>query len=563
MEYLYRKRPFKTRNADEYDLSHILNLFVSPINGLATPFDYDNTIIKGRMGSGKTMFLRANYAYYIYRILPSLIEEDELILPVFIRLNDFQHLTDPAEIYGAIIIKIIEELSSIYLRVQDVKELARIHLGVKRVPLDLMRQHKMNTTLDQLVRLGAEQYVERISQQLEFKGSLKPKFFEASAGYKNNRLLEIQAKNNPGIKDVEDCFKTLLDDHAGRVLLLFDEAASLDRKFFRAESNDSFFEILMNQLRTAPYMRTKVAIYPNSYQDVLTETRYGDIVVLEESVMDQTGYERLRKYSIELIDNYLNPEGEEEYSANQVFDLGGGIHGDCLEQLLYASNGNLRRLIQLLDLSMERAFEEHGGDGKVETHHVVEAMTRHCYGTEGFYDDLEKEYLESILMACRNRSNYRFKFPYMSPILNKYTSRSQEYNLLNVLQVGSGRRGTTYAFDYCYCVAHDLPTHYIKGTQRIDRSRSLASGQWITRVTTISEEILKQTAVEDKREATITYYNDGKGFVKTDENKEYFFTTSFIIETDRSRIPQIGCRVRFCPLSFDENDFAVSVELLN
>ena len=58
MEGIYRARPFKTRNADEYDLSHILNLFVSPTEGLATPFDYDNTIVKGRMGSGKTMFLR-------------------------------------------------------------------------------------------------------------------------------------------------------------------------------------------------------------------------------------------------------------------------------------------------------------------------------------------------------------------------------------------------------------------------------------------------------------------------------------------------------------------------
>src|SRR3546814_18368045 len=119
MEELFRSRPFKTRNADEYDLSSILNLYVNPINGLNTPFDYENTIIKGRMGSGKTMFLRANYAYYLYGMVPSLIENSsELILPVFIRLSDFQHIKNSDEVYRNIIIKIVEELTSVYLKLE-------------------------------------------------------------------------------------------------------------------------------------------------------------------------------------------------------------------------------------------------------------------------------------------------------------------------------------------------------------------------------------------------------------------------------------------------------------
>jgi hypothetical protein len=52
---LYECRPFKIRNADEYDLDIILDLFVDPTDGLVSPFDYENAIIKGRMGSGKTM----------------------------------------------------------------------------------------------------------------------------------------------------------------------------------------------------------------------------------------------------------------------------------------------------------------------------------------------------------------------------------------------------------------------------------------------------------------------------------------------------------------------------
>lgn len=153
MREIFEARPFKTRNADEFDLNDILNLFVSPVDGLATPFDYENTILKGRMGSGKTMYLRANYAYHLYRLVPSLIDNEGLVLPVFIQLNTFQHLTDPEEIYGAIIIRLVEELSSIYLQLQNVEELARIHSGASHLPPDLLRRQKMTATLEQLMKL--------------------------------------------------------------------------------------------------------------------------------------------------------------------------------------------------------------------------------------------------------------------------------------------------------------------------------------------------------------------------------------------------------------------------
>ena len=54
---------------------------------------------------------------------------------------------------------------------------------------------------------------------------------------------------------------------------------------FRGNDGETaYFEILMNQFRTIPFIRTKIAVYPNSYSDMLTETRYGDIIKLEHSV---------------------------------------------------------------------------------------------------------------------------------------------------------------------------------------------------------------------------------------------------------------------------------------
>jgi hypothetical protein len=562
MNFIYQERPFRTRNADEFELDQILNLFVSPIDGLATPFDYENNIIKGRMGSGKTMFLRANHAYHLYGILPALIDNTELILPVLIRLSDFQQLSAPQDIYRAIIIKIIEELSSIYLQLQDVRHLARIHLGIQRIPQDLFQVKKMSATLGQLRKLGAEQYVTRITQQLSLGGSVKPKFFEASSKYKKEHFEEIQSKPNPGIKDVEECYKTLLEDQQGKILLLIDEAGALDRGFFRSESNDSLFEILMNQLRTAPYIRTKIAIYPNSYQDILTETRYGDVVLLGESIHSFQSFSKLRRKALEIIRRYINTGDSVKYQPDQIFDLSNTDYGDGLEQLLFASGGNLRRLIQLFDIVMEIAYAEHHGSGKVRLAHAWEALQRQAHGIEGSYTALERDYLEKIATACKNRKTYRFRYTYNSPTLNKYTSKSQEYNLLNVVELGTGRRGTTYAFDYAYCVAHEIPTHYYSGTEKISRSRSLVDGIWISRLANISDQTLKETATIDKLVGEIVFYKDGRGFIKSKDGGEYFFWQNLVVESDKNNISEKK-EVRFSPFKYEDNSVALNVEVLS
>ena len=77
---IYLSRPFSTRNADEYDLENILDLFIDPTDGLVGPFDFSNSIVKGKMGSGKTMYLRANYAYYLYTVVPCLLDESDIML---------------------------------------------------------------------------------------------------------------------------------------------------------------------------------------------------------------------------------------------------------------------------------------------------------------------------------------------------------------------------------------------------------------------------------------------------------------------------------------------------
>lgn len=568
MNDLFLSRPFKTRNADEYDLKNILNLFVSPIDGLSTPFDYENTIIKGRMGSGKTIYLRANLAYYLYNLVPNLKDDNaELILPILIRLNDFQHLSVAEDIYRSIIIKVVEELTSIYLILQDAQNLVNLHKGFSNLSHDLINSTKLSTSIKHLAKLGCDEYIERVTTDLGLSTSIKPKFFDLSAQWKKTNLVELKKKSNPGIKDIEDCYKNLLENREGKILILIDEAGSLDKCFFQENKTSSFFEILMNQFRTASFIRTKIAVYPNSYSDMLTETRYGDVIKLEDSITDERGYEKFRQKVYRIIENYINPHSEktQKFKPTNIFDIkkGRSITGDCLEQIIYASNGNMRRLIQLLDLSMNTAYKEKNCAKKINKAHVFETLKEHAENAESLFTEPEKDFLNNIISVCKARGSYKFIFPNMSPILYKYTSKSQEYNIINIDQLGSGRKGTTYRFDYSYSVLKDIPTHYIHDSERINRERSLANGRWINRIAQISDELVEQAALPGKLEGNIEYIQKDAGFIKGDDENTYFFTKSNVIESDKNKSLILGKRVRFYPTNLDETKFAFNLEILS
>lgn len=564
MENIFRSRPFKIRNADEYDVTNVLNLFVSPIKGLATPFDYENSIVKGRMGSGKTMYLRANHAYYLSALVPSLIEKhDDIILPVFIRLNDFQHIKEPSEIYRAIVIGVIEQLTSIYVHLENMKHLAAIQSGMKHLPDALLGAHKLASSIKQLAQLGSEEYIERVTNELGLKGGLKPKFLELSAEYKNIKFMELKKKPNPGIKDIEECYKNLLEGQEGKILLLIDEAGSLDKSFFREEKGACFFEILMNQFRTASFIRTKIAVYPNSYSDMLTETRYGDAVILEDDVKNENGYKVFRSRTLDMIKNYLNPNAFENTNVlvEDIFDLSESEKsGDAIEQIIYASNGNMRRMMQLLDLTMETAYLESCKAVKITKQHAFVALIKHAQKTEAEYQAHELELLNSLSKVGKARSAFKFKFPNVS--LHKYTNRSEEYNLINVVQLGSGRRATIYSFDYAYTLYKEIPTHRMIDSEKVNHERTSVNGRWLEREAIVSDELILHADLPGKIEGIFDYVKGESGFVICDKGEQYYFNHRDIIEADKSKVIHETKRIRFYPSMLGDTKMAALIEIL-
>lgn len=563
LDEIYTSRPFKVRNADEYELRYILDLFVDPTDGLTTPFEYENSIIKGRMGSGKTMYLRANHAFYLFSFVASLLNGDELILPIYIRLSDFQMIKDSTAIYDKIIMKILETMLEVCDSLKSASELEKLHKGYSSLTIMYPNYEKsLGEMATKLSMLSAKEYVESVSKELKSEGGLAGKFLNICSSYGNKKMTEIRYTKNLEFDEIVEAYNILLEPFNGKLLILFDEVDSLNKSFFREDNAAAPFESLMNQLRTLPFIHTKIAIYPNSPADILTETRYGDIIELEADVFS-SDYEVFLNKTLALIEKYLKRAVGKEIQAEELFDITKD-NVRVLEQMIYASGGNMRRLVHLLDMAMNNAYKLNRGQDKVKETDVIVTLKEQARKIESLFSYSEIELLSDIAQVCKARATYRFTFPNRSVSLAKFTNKSEEYNVVNLVEIGSGRKSTTFEFDYAYCVYKDIPTHYIKGSERIDKTRSRKEGEKIRKVTRITDALIEQAVIPGKIEGIIQYLtaDHTNGFVETEGGKSYFITKEWIIGDDQNKRMITGNKVRFVPVTYGGSDYAREVELL-
>lgn len=564
---VFISRPFKIRNADEYDLENILDLFIDPTaDGLRGTFDFSNCIVKGKMGSGKTMYLRANYAYYLYTLVPSLINEVPLILPVYIKFSDFQNYHNPEEIYCALLVRVVEEIVSICKHLKSANELAQLHTGAQKLVGLWSTEKEFIPTLEELRKLTAKEYVETVTKGMNATGGVSASFFEMCADYERTIVTEIRRSEKPSFQCVSNACERLLTPFNGKLMLLLDEIGSTSKSFFAAEKDDSsYFETLMNQLRTLPSVRTKIAIYPHSYSDILKETRYGDIINLECDVDSSANqYRAYMTKAVSLIERYIEKASGIKCSAEDVFDI--AIENQLLiEQLVNASAGNMRRLVHLLDVSMNVAYVRGLGVQKVIVDDVWEALRNQGEEMENQYQSQDKDFLLQLVKVCRSRSTNRFTFPNKSTIIGRYTNLSEEYNVINIREAGSGRKSTIYSFDYAYCIYRDIPTHYIKDSERIDRTRSSILGEPIKRIAQLTDELLVQSSIQGKLEGTITFLGPTgrSGFAEDSDHKSYFVSMDSVIESDKKERFHIGNRIRFLTSKVNSDTLvATEIEIL-
>lgn len=557
-------RPFQIRNADEFLDENILELFVDPTNGIAGPFDYSNEIVKGKMGTGKTMYLRANYIYHLSILVPQMMERSSLIMPLYIKLSDFQNNRDPSKIYDNILIRLVCEILNTCERLQSANELVKLHEGIQNNVFGMwFNRVSQKPIIDKLNKMTAEEYTQQVKTELSTQGTLGNGFFEACSIYGKTNLIELKKKDQPQISDFIEAYETLLRPINCKLLILFDEVGSIDKSFFEERGGTSYFETLMNQLRTLDFVRTKIAIYPHTFADILTETRYGDIVALEDDIYSTAGYAAFLNKTLSITEKYLSSAATHEVSIESIFDVSKD-NMNLLEQIIYASDGNMRRLVQLLDSTLNECYKRCHALEKANIEDAISAIKNQACQMERLYYGEDLDFLRTLTAVCKKRTAYRFQFPNKSPILLKYTNKSSEYNILKIKKLGVGRRGTTYWFDYSYCVYADIPTHYQYNSERIARSRSKSEGDWITTVTRITDELIAQANLPGKIDGMISYLNAERtaGFISDGTRDDYFFTTDFIIQCDRGTTLTPHRRVRFFPVPLDKSMTAREIELL-
>lgn len=156
-------------------------------------------------------------------------------------------------------------------------------------------------------------------------------------------------------------------------------------------------------------------------------------------------------------------------------------------------------------------------------------------------------------------------FPNKSTHIGKFTNLSAEYNIIHIRQVGLGRQGTLYCFDYAYCVYNDLPTHYVKNSERIDKTRSCAIGEPIKRIAQLSDDLLVQSEVRGRIEGTITFVNEnGIGFASDKDGNSYFIRHVDVIKSDAKKPFRVNGTIIFTPTRLNKDTIiATSIEIIS
>lgn len=548
-------RPFKVRNADEFNLTEVLHRFINPRSELYSPFEYESSILRGQKGTGKTMYLRANYALYQYDVYPAIIEGRKLHIPIFLSLSKFQHINEPKDLYKSIMFSLCEGLAESYKNILDSEYMRVVHMGMQTLPESYFNAAKIRKAGAELLRLNVDRYVETIESQREGTFGVKSKFFELVGKTLGKHKEEFSKSQDASISSLIQMHKTLLDGYDADLLILLDEAGSLNKDFFSGERDSSSFEIMLNQFRTSESIRCKIAVYPESPSDKVSDTRYGDRITLEEDIDNQTGYTEFRSKTFSLIKRYINDNCDESIAVidpSDVFEVCDGIYGDCLEQIIYGSSGNMRLLVQLLDLALAACHHRSRGSDKVNHEDVQHALSQFSYNSLSTYSESEKQLLSKIATDCKRRTAFRFSYKYNTLVLNRLASRSEEYNHIIITAPGVGRAPTTYKLDYCTCVREGIPTHVMAGEgsggSKINRNRTLKDGQWNNRKCSIEDSNEDNSSLLKVDGNIIDLPKDNKLGTIVDRDGAYYHFFPGDIRKDENKILEIDITVSFIPV---------------
>jgi hypothetical protein len=198
-----------------------------------------------------------------------------------------------------------------------------------------------------------------------------------------------------------------------------------------------------------------------------------------------------------------------------------GQEGDAFEQILYASGGSSRRLMRLLERCLTFRVNEGRASVPLTKEEVFQVISEYSAALVAGYKTTEQQLALSLSKACKKQGTFRFRVPGLSQALKPLHSSHEEFNIISVIELGAGTRGTTYQFNYPYCIQMTIPTHHLRDSQRLSSSRDSLRGEWISKVTSISRESLDIFADECRLTGTVTEHASNLILIAGSDGREY------------------------------------------
>jgi len=560
------KNPFVYISAEDLEESEVLDLFVSDQPSTLEIFSYNvNNIIRGRWGSGKTMCLRAVETYSFSQAILDLTEKGRTpVIPVLVNLSELSDISDPVEINRELILLVIRNLLRTGHTIEDYVR-QRTWFGRFKTWRDKLTDAGLYGQDARFTELSADKVIEQTQRAYKVGSKLKArKFLDVLAEYSGSYTETIESSQRVSISNLTNLYHEALRPYCDNVLLLLDEVGSLQSSFFATRGDDrSYYDNLVNNLRSNKNIHYKLGVYPEHYSDTLQESRYGTRISLDYQLRDKKSYSRYKALCMTILKRYLRSAqrlGDERELKNFI-----GIHnetrdsryseisqceegvGNALEQLCFGSGGIVRRLLSLSNRAMSAAAQKMPKSPFVSRNVVTEVLERSGKELLKRHSDIERGQVNELAVKCKNGGTYRFRSKIQAKaVLRPFLSKTQQDSILRIAEFGGDEGRSIYEFDYSFCVASGIPTHEHYDKQSLCHGRTLSHAKWITKTVDASEIILKISG--GGRGRIRTFFDDrGYGFIQYDATRdELFFHKNDILNLDEvctNRL--IGATVRF------------------
>lgn len=573
------ENPFPFLGADQYPDEQVLTLFEIDKEATIRCFGLHNSIIEGSYGTGKTMLLKAIYSFHYSKLIIDLAEKHKSeVVPVYIKFSDipFGSMNPYKDLILLIYRRMLDTRFVVASFLQDSDWFGKFSTWFGRLTKSgLFAEEK------HYAQLSSDVVTKRVGEVFKGEGSFGYDWLKSlGLEFEKNFEAELCKKPNPSITDIESLFFRHFSRITDRVLLLIDEVDSLPKSAFQKADGEkySIYETLFNQFRTSQFLLYKVAVYPSTESSSQLEgSRIGNRTKLGFDIKNERDFPEARDFYHRILKSYLSFCAKREVDPKDFFRLeyidnhsayahrikkvDSLVHGDSLEQLIFGSNGVIRRFIKLAGDSMLESARKKGNNPAVGKFDVFDAMR--LFGKELLerLQENERALLDRIAFHLIQQKTYRFRAPGKEEMVHAIFDRSKQDNILYPI-LDEARQGITYIFefDYCYTIYRNLPTHTFWNAEKVNEQRSLVNGKWIMRPVDVPPAFLN---LEAKIEGMVIMFrkNEGWGFIRYLDNKDLWFHKVNIVSLNEEEIKK-GARVLFRLSRNYKGECAADIEVL-